>query len=59
MSVKVLIPTAYRKLAGNQASLEVQAPTVGSLLTELRTQYPELGRHICDEGGRRPRYLNV
>ena len=59
MSVKVLLPTAYRRLAGNQASLEVQAPTVGSLLAELRSQYPELGQQICDERGQRPRYLNV
>jgi len=56
---KVYIPTSLRRLTGGQASVTVQADTVGLLLEGLEHRFPGLKRQVVDEGGAVHRFVNV
>jgi molybdopterin synthase sulfur carrier subunit len=51
MSVKVYIPTPFRKLTGNQGRVEGQASSVGMLLAELEERYPGMRERLRDDNG--------
>lgn len=57
--MKVLIPTPLRPYAGKQASLDVEALTVGEALDRLTTQNPELRKHLFTEDGKLRSFVNV
>jgi molybdopterin/thiamine biosynthesis adenylyltransferase/molybdopterin converting factor small subunit len=59
MSVKVYIPTPFRKLTENQARVEVQAGTVGELLAELEGRYAGIRERLRDQSGALLGYINV
>ena len=59
MAVKVIIPTPLRPYAGKQASVEVQASTVGQALSALTTQFGDLKRHLFADDGRLRSFVNV
>jgi sulfur-carrier protein len=59
MAIEITIPTALRQYAGGQASLELEGTTVAELLSGLRTQYPDLGRHLFNEGDQLRNFVNI
>jgi molybdopterin converting factor small subunit len=59
MAVKVMIPTPLRPYAGRQASVSVEAQTVGEALDALTGQFAELRRHLYADGGRLRSFVNV
>ncbi len=59
MAVKVMIPTPLRPFAGRQASVSVEAQTVGEGLDALTGQFADLRRHLYADGGRLRSFVNV
>jgi MoaD family protein len=59
MAVTVMIPTPLRAYANKQASVELQAATVGEALAGLTTQFGELKRHLFTEEGKLRSFVNV
>lgn len=55
----IMIPTALRQFAGNQASYDVSAGTVGQALSQLTAEYPELGKHIYNDEGKLRSFVNI
>ncbi len=56
---KVIIPTPLRQYAGKQEAIDLQAKTIGDLLTELTTQHSDLRRHLYTDDGRLRSFVNV
>ncbi len=59
MAVTISIPTALRQYADNQASVALDAETVGALLSGLVERYPALGKHLYSEGGKLRSFVNI
>lgn len=59
MPVKVIIPTPLRAYAGKQESVELQANTVGEVLSSLTTRFADLKKHLYSEDGRLRSFVNV
>ena len=59
MAVQVLIPTPLQKFTNNEASVQLEATDVNSLLQALDGCYPGLLGRLCDESGKLRRFLNV
>jgi adenylyltransferase/sulfurtransferase len=57
--MQIHIPTPLRPFAGKQASVNVSATTVGSALTALTTEFPELRKHLYTEEGKLRAFVNV
>src|SRR5450631_2417829 len=55
----VIIPTPLRKFTNNTARLEVKAGTVEDTVQELTTNFPDLKKHLLDEGGKIRSYVNI
>jgi MoaD family protein len=58
MSV-VTIPTPLRPHTGGQAEVEAKGATVGEVLSDLGTRYPDFQKRIFDSSGELQRYVNV
>jgi len=56
---KIHIPTPLRAYAGKQATVEVEADTVGEALNALVALHPELRRHLYAEEGKLRAFVNV
>ena len=59
MPVQVLIPTPLQKFTNDEASVELDASSVDSLIDALDSRYPGLKGRLCDEAGTLRRFLNV
>ena len=59
MAKKVRIPTPLRKLTNNEELVEVNATTIGDVITELQTRYPGIKDRLIDETGSIRRFVNV
>jgi MoaD family protein len=59
MAVKVIIPTPLRPYAGKQASVELQATTVGEALAALTAKFGDLRKHLFADDGRLRSFVNV
>ena len=59
MAVNVMIPTPLRAYAGKQASVQLQAATVGEALSALTSQFAELKRHLFTDEGKLRSFVNV
>ena len=59
MSVNVYIPTPFRHLVGNRASVKARGATVREALTDLDTQFPGFNAQLVDTTGRLARHINV
>ncbi len=59
MAVRVYIPTPYRPLAESATHVQVDAGSVGALLTMLSERYPGLRDRILSSEGQLPGHLNV
>ncbi len=55
----VIIPTPLRKFTNNTARLQVSAGTIQDTVQELTTSFPDLKRHLLDEGGNIRSYVNI
>ncbi|MEB3260452.1 MAG: MoaD/ThiS family protein [Cyanobacteriota bacterium] len=58
MSVQVLIPTPLQVHTDNQASVSVEASSVGELILALETSFPGVRGRLRDEKGNLRRFLN-
>src|SRR6202522_136415 len=56
---KILIPTPLRQFTGKQDSVTVAGDTVGSALTNLTAQFPELRKQIFNDEGKVRSFVNV
>jgi sulfur-carrier protein len=59
MSVKVSIPSAFRRHTEGQDSFEATASNLPELLDALAARFPELKPHLRDENGQVRRFLNI
>ena len=59
MPKKVRIPTPLRKLTNNEELVEVNAATIGEVITELQSRYPGIAERLIDEKGEVRRFVNV
>jgi adenylyltransferase/sulfurtransferase len=57
--MKIHIPTPLRQFAGKQATVTVDATTVGQALDELTVVHPELKKHLYSEEGKLRAFVNV
>jgi len=55
----VIIPTPLRKFTNNTARLEVGAGTIHDTVQELTLNFPDLKKHLLDEGGNIRSYVNI
>jgi molybdopterin converting factor small subunit len=53
------LPTPLRPYADGRKEVEVNGATVADALADLARSYPELCRHLYDDGGRLRPYVNV
>jgi molybdopterin synthase sulfur carrier subunit len=59
MAVTVKIPTPLRTLTNNDDSCEVDASTLGDVVTALESTYPGMQERLLDEGGEIRRFVNI
>ncbi|MBE0609332.1 MAG: molybdopterin-synthase adenylyltransferase MoeB [Dehalococcoidia bacterium] len=59
MSVNVYIPTPFRHLVGNRASVKAKGSTVSDILNDLDTQFPGFKAQVVDASGERARHINI
>ena len=59
MSVKVSIPSAFRRHTEGLESYDCAAKDLNELLDGLANRFPELKPHLRDEQGKVRRFLNV
>ena len=55
----VIIPTPLRKFTNNTSKLEVTAATVAEAIQDLSTNFPDLKKHLLDDGGQIRTFLNI
>lgn len=55
----VIIPTPLRKFTNNTAKLVVKANTIQDTVQELTNNFPDLKKHLLDEGGKIRSYVNI
>ena len=56
---KVLIPTPLRQFAGKNDSVSLEGGTVGEVLTELTSTYPDLRKQLFNDEGKLRSFVNV
>jgi molybdopterin converting factor small subunit len=59
MSVKVSIPSAFRRHTEGAEQYDCSASDLNSLLDSLGSRFPELQPHLRDEQGNVRRFLNI
>ena len=59
MSVRVYIPTPFRRATNNRDRVESSAPTVGGLLNELEGEYAALRGLVRNESGEVHAHVNI
>ncbi|HLH42118.1 MAG TPA: ubiquitin-like small modifier protein 1, partial [Bryobacteraceae bacterium] len=56
---KILIPTPLRQYAGKHDSVELEGGTVGEVLTELTSKFPDLRKQLFTDQGKLRSFVNV
>ena len=56
---KVLIPTPLRQFTGKQDAVTVSGATVGEVLNNLTTQFPDLRKQLFNDEGKVRSFVNV
>jgi molybdopterin/thiamine biosynthesis adenylyltransferase/molybdopterin converting factor small subunit len=59
MSVNVYIPTPFRHLVGNRATVRANGSTISDLLNDLDHQFPGFKAQVVDGGGARAPHINI
>jgi molybdopterin converting factor small subunit len=57
--MKIHIPTPLRQFSGKQATVTVEAATVGQALERLTSSHPDLKKHLYSEEGKLRAFVNV
>lgn len=55
----VIIPTPLRKFTNNTAKLEVAAGTIAEAIQDISTNFPDLKKHLLNDGGKLRTFLNI
>lgn len=58
-SVKVKIPTVFRKFTGNESEVDLTPGTIGQLIDQLDERFPGFKGQIMNEAGELHRFVNV
>ncbi len=56
---KVLIPTPLRQFADKQDHVELNGSSVGEVLSELTTRFPDLRKQLFNDEGKLRSFVNV
>src|SRR5215467_5373505 len=56
---QIQIPSPLRQYAGKQATVEVEAHSVGEALNSLVSNHPDLKRHLYTDEGKLRAFVNV
>ena len=59
MAVSVLIPTPLRKFTNEQETVQVDATTIGALISALDTQFPGIAARLTDDQGALRKFINI
>ena len=59
MAVTILIPTPLRQYVGGHDSVELSGASIGEVLGNLTTQFPELRRNLYNDEGKLRSFVNV
>lgn len=59
MAVTIRIPTALRKLAAGNETVQVEGATVGAAIDGIRAQFPALAEQLVDDKGKVRRFVNL
>jgi molybdopterin synthase sulfur carrier subunit len=59
MTVRVRIPTPLRGATDGVAELSLEAETVGGLLEDLESRYPDMRGRLRDDSGQVRRFINL
>lgn len=59
MSIRVRIPTPLRAATDGAAELQLEAPNVEAVISELETRYPAIRGRLRDESGALRRFVNL
>ncbi len=59
MSVNVYIPTPFRHLVGNRATVRAKGSTISDLLNDLDHQFPGFKAQVVDGTGTRAPHINI
>ena len=59
MAVEVRIPTVFRKFTDGQSTVELEAGTIGDLISQLDAKYPGMGGQLLTDDGSLHRFVNV
>ena len=55
----IIIPTPLRKFTNNSSRLQITATTIQEAVSELSTNFPDLKKHLLDEGGSIRSFINI
>ena len=59
MAVTIRIPTTFRELTKGNSSISSDGNTLGELLEQIRTEYPDFVNRVLDEEGNLQRFVNI
>ena len=59
MSALLRIPTVLRPAMGGEASITVEGPTIGAILSQVTSRYPAVKGQLLNADGTLHRFLNV
>ena len=59
MAIKVTIPTALRRFANGQSTVEVAGVTISEVLGNLTTEHAQLRPHLYSEDGKLRNFVRV
>jgi MoaD family protein len=59
VAVQVRIPTVFRKYTDGQSTVELDAGTIGDLVSQLESRYPGMKDQMLTGDGRLHRFVNV
>ena len=59
MAVEIRIPTVFRRYTEGLSVIEVNPGTVGDLIDQIETRFPEMKGQLVTEDGELHRFVNV
>ena len=59
MAVTIRIPTTFRELTKGNSSICSDGRTLGQLLEQVRTEYPDFVNRVLDDEGNLQRFVNI
>jgi molybdopterin synthase sulfur carrier subunit len=59
MTISIRIPAQIRRLYGAQSWEEVEAGTVGAMISALETRFPSMGERLTEPDAELRRWVNV